>query len=120
MVDSASRFWDNYINKTKAYISNPKVLQWYVKHIERYIKSHPELRLRHHSSREITNYLNSLVKRPKIKDWQFRQVVNALRILFCEIINPDWIKDFGWQEWLDMAQSLPSDHPTLAREPLYY
>lgn len=116
MDESVARFWDNYIEKTKTYLRNPHNARWYVKHIENYIKSNEGLRLRDHTGQEITNYLNTAIQKQRLKDWQYRQLVYALRILFIEVIKSDWANNFGWEEWIDMSTSLPPDHSTLARE----
>ena len=42
---SVSRFWDNYILKTKAYRVKEASVRWYVRYAERYIKDHQDLRL---------------------------------------------------------------------------
>ena len=74
MDESVARFWDNYIEKTKAYLRNPANARWYVKHIENYIKSNEGLRLRDHTGQEITNYLNTAIQKQRLKDWQYRQL----------------------------------------------
>ena len=59
MVDqSVSRFWDNYIIKTKAYRVKESAVKWYVRNAERYIKDHEDLRLSLHTSEYVENYLN--------------------------------------------------------------
>lgn len=43
---SQSRFWDNFILKTKTHNVNPRAARWYVRHAETYIKAHPGVRLK--------------------------------------------------------------------------
>ncbi len=84
---SVSRFWDNYIYKTKIYNINPKVARWYVRHAEEYIKAHPNRRLDQHTPQEIEAYLREKGRNPSLDDWQFRQIVDALKILFVEMVK---------------------------------
>lgn len=116
MDDSIARFWDNYIEKTKTYVRNEKVLYWYVKHVERYIKAYEGVRLKEHNEIQITTYLKNIVKEANIRNWQYKQVVEAIRILFVDIVKSNWAIQFEWDDWLDLAESLPADHATLARE----
>jgi len=111
-----SRFWDRYIALTKAYDINAETARWYVKHVERYIGENHKLRLVNHSSGNVERFLNELGRNKHIEDWQFRQAVDALRILFCELIIVDWAKSFPWVNWLDGARQLPNNHSTVARD----
>ncbi len=60
--------------------------------------------------------LTQFGRNPRLEAWQFAQNVNALRILYCDLLKPDWAGSFDWQYWIDSAQELESCHPTLARE----
>ena len=91
MDESVARFWDNYIEKTKAYLKNPDSARWYLKHFENYIISNEGVRLRDHTGQEITNCLNKVMQRQRLKDWQYRWLVYALPILFIEVIKSDWL-----------------------------
>jgi integron integrase len=113
---SVSRFWDNYIYKTKTYNIKPKVARWYVRHAEQYIKAHPNQRLASHSQHEIEQYLREKGRNPRLEDWQFRQIVDALKILFVEMVQPAWAHDFPWQDWFMAAESLGDNHATVARD----
>ncbi|MDZ7660848.1 integron integrase [Thiohalophilus sp.] len=113
---SVSRFWDNYIEKTKTYNIKPKVARWYVRHAEQYIKAHPNQRLGSHTPREVEEYLRDKGRNAPLEDWQFRQIVDALKILFVEMVQPAWAGDFSWQDWSMAAQSLRDNHATVARD----
>ena len=114
--EQISRFWDNYINITKTYNVPPKSARWYVMHVERYIKAHPALRLALHTEQNVTSYLDDLGRTGNLTDWQFKQVVDALRILFVDIVRTPWVAAFPWRYWADSATALPKDHATLARD----
>ena len=114
--ESVPRFWDNYIYKTSSYNVKPKVARWYVRHAESYIKAHPHLRLSQHSAEQIETYLKEKGRNPHLQDWQFMQIVEALKILFIEMVKAPWAKEFPWGDWVTTAESLPNSHATLARD----
>lgn len=114
--DSIERFWDKYINKTKSYNVPPNSKRWYVKRAEEYIKANSELRLTKHSPSHVENYLQDLGRNQRISDWQFRQAVEALRILFVDMVKPAWAESFGWDFWMESAAQLPQSHATIARD----
>ena len=114
--ESVSRFWDNYIYKTKGYNVKPKVTRWYVRHAESYIKAYPDLRLAEHSAVQIENYLRDKGRNPHLQDWQLRQIVEALKILFIDMVKAPWAKEFPWGDWIAEVKSLPNSHSTHARD----
>lgn len=111
-----SRFWDNFILKTKTYNVAPRAVRWYVRHVEEYIKVHADLRLRRHSPRHVEQYLRDKGRHTRLRGWQFRQIIDALRILFVEMVQTPWAREFPWDDWVDAARSLPDDHATVARD----
>ena len=69
---SISRFWDNYIYKTKAYGIKRESARWYVRHAERYIKSRPNVRLAEHSAYDVENFLRAKGGQSRLQDWQYK------------------------------------------------
>ena len=116
MDQSESLFWDKYISKTKSYSVKPTAARWYVQHAERYIKAHPDMRLAQHSAYQIEKYLKDKGRNAYMKDWQYQQLVTALRILFVEMVKTTWANDFAWGDWVVAANSLPNSHATVARD----
>jgi len=115
-MDSTEQFWDNYINKTKRYGISANSSRWYVKQVELYIKAHPSLRLAQHTHNEIEEYLQDLGRNSRISDWQFKQAVDALKILFVDIICSPWSGKFPWEYWKESATALPNTHATVAHD----
>lgn len=117
MVDSSiSRFWDKYISKTRTYNIGVGEDRWYVKHAEAYIKYHKNIKLSLHKPEHVEIFLTNKGRQVRLEDWQFVQVVMAIRILFTEMLTVDWSNEFPWDEWSDLAKVLPSDHSTIARD----
>lgn len=115
MDDAASRFWDKYILKTGAYNVPEGARRWYVKHVEDFIKAQSGRRLITLTADDIEHYLKKKGRNENLADWQFRQIVDALRILFTGIVSPAWGNTFDWAGWRDGARELPADHATIAR-----
>ena len=112
-----SRFWEKYIEKSKRYGIKQNIIRWYVKHAELYIRAH-KLRLKQHTALDLDKYLQDKGRNTKLKDWQFCQIVDALRILFVDVLALPWAADYPWDDLKSQARSLPVSHPTIARQPL--
>ena len=117
MDESIARFWDNYISKTNICNVADHEQRWYVKHVEAYIKAHPGRRLADTEPDNVTHYLEEIGRNPEFPDWRLRQVADALRILFTEIIKPDWAQGFNWHTWMHDSRELGIEHATLTRVP---
>lgn len=113
--ENVARFWKNYIEKTRIYNVPAKSVPWYVKHVEQYIHAYPGQRLAQHPARNLNDYLERLGRSEHLADWQFKQALDALRILFVNIVHTPWATSFPWRHWADASTSLPHDHATVAR-----
>jgi len=113
--EQITRFWDKYIEKTISYGVKPDASRWYVRRCEAYIKKHKSLRLAEHSSEVVHSYLENIGRNTSLEDWQMIQVVDALRILFVDVVKSDWACDFSWDTWKSGFVSLPDSHATIAR-----
>ena len=110
------RFWHNYLSILEKARISKAATPWYRKHAEAYIRAHRGLRLASHSPRQIDDYLNAKGRLPAITEWQFRQIADSLRLLFCELIRPEWAAGYDWYQWRALSRELESDHPTLLRD----
>ena len=97
--NKTSRFWDNYIAKTISYRVKPTVITWYVKRCEEYIKANSDTKLKYHTSAFVEKYLSVKSRQKQLLDWQFAQIVDALKILFLDIIRSEWAAEFDWEHW---------------------
>ena len=113
---STSRFWDKYILKTNGYKIKPSAAKWYVRHAEHYIKFHNGIRLKHHTPDNIRQYLQYKCGNPRLQEWQYLQIVTALKILFLDVIKVPWANTHDWDAYQAMATRLPDDHATVARD----
>lgn len=113
-INTRKRFWDKYIKFIQDRGVKDSVVRWYVIRVEQYIKAFPEKRLAKHCPQDIVNYLEKQGRLVKLKDWQFRQIVDAIQNLFT-MLNVSWLSEVDWEYWMDSAYILPETHPTTAR-----
>lgn len=126
---SVSRFWDNYILKTKVYRVKESSTRWYVRYAESYIKDHQDQRLSLHTVEMLDSYLKDKSRNAYLEPWQFNQLILSLKILFVEMVKTPWAKTFPWDDWVKKAlkneysinkvnndDSISNTHPTLARD----
>ena len=114
--EAASRFWDNYINTLVEQEVKESVRRWYVKRVEQYIRHYPDERLRTHSAQHVVAFFTEIGREGKLSDWQFRQSVDAIRILFCSLLQSEFCSKVDWEYWLVASKRLSPTHVTLARE----
>jgi integron integrase len=119
-TDPFTRFWDKYIEKTKSYGVNDKACRWYVRRCEDYIKANKDIGLTDHHGQLVAKYLEDLGRKTFIQDWQLLQAIDALRILFVDIVKSEWAADFAWDDWKASARSLESTHATIAKDANVY
>lgn len=109
---SVSRFWGKFSKKSIKYGVKPDSILWMVKHAEGYINYYPKEKLVTHKAEFVTHYLNMKYRNPLLLDWQFRQNLLAIKILFTEMVHVYWASDYAWDEWDKKADALKSEHKT--------
>ncbi|GMR16479.1 MAG: hypothetical protein BMS9Abin31_0816 [Gammaproteobacteria bacterium] len=109
---SVSRFWDKFSKKSVRYGVKADSILWMVKHAERYINHYPNDKLAQHHAEFVTQYLKEKYGNPLLLDWQFRQILLAIKILFTEMVQVDWALAYGWALWDEKANALKSRHKT--------
>jgi hypothetical protein len=109
------RFWTGYAAILKQFRIPPRVIPWYRRHIQGFINDHPGIRLKSHSPGSLERWLENLGRNTAVQDWQYRQKVDALRMLYAHFFHQDWALEFDWDGWTGNARPLGKDHPTVAR-----
>ncbi len=114
---AVDRFWHNYMSILDNSSSVPtKARVWYRRHVQDYITAHQGVKLQHHLPQNIDTYLIAKGRIKGLPEWRFRQISDALRILFCKLIQPEWADKYDWYSWNAYARELEPDHPTLMRD----
>lgn len=109
------KFWLNFEQLSRSFRVPEKVIPWYRKHVQSFIDDFPNIRLREQNPENILNWLENLSRHSGIEEWQFCQKVDALRLLFCHLLQVSWATEFDWEYWQTNSHHLESDHPTVAR-----
>lgn len=110
------RFYDNYLKCLHNAGIPQKQRRWFVKHIEGFVEAQRGRGIRTLSAADISQYLETIGRRKRLTDWQFRQIVHAIRILYCGLLASPLCQEIDWQYWIDASQHLGSDHPSQARQ----
>jgi hypothetical protein len=107
-------FWDTYIQSLLNQGIKTSTVRWYVISAEQFLKAHPDKILTEILPQDVTHYLQKTGRSTHLSDWQFRQVVDAIRTLFPHITNNS---DNGvdWEYWLESSRSLSPDHKTTTK-----
>ncbi len=109
------QFWDGYIEIIRLFRIPENAHSWYRKHIEAFIQYLPAIRLLNRKPEHIEQWLTQTGRDTELEDWQFRQRVDALRLLYCHRLKASWATDFDWSYWSSGAMRLETDHATTAR-----
>lgn len=115
-TDAEKGFWKKYIEIIARHNIPTKSQRWYVKRVEDYIKAHPTTRLSQHSASTVETYLENLGQNFRLTDWQFKQAVHSLKILFVDLLKTEWARAFPWDHWIELATELSHSHITVARD----
>ena len=79
-----------------------------MRRVETFINAHVGRKLAALSGDDVRGYLDVIGRNERIEDWQFKQAVEALQILFVELVRPAWIDGFNW------TIPLPTDNRSLS------
>ena len=113
-LPAVQRFWHNYLSILEKSSVPKRVRPYYRKAVEGYISANPGRRLATHTAADVERYLAAKGRLPYLQEWQFRQIVDALRLLFCAFLRRPWARDLDWEHWRTFAATLQPDHATLA------
>jgi integron integrase len=83
--------------------------------VQAFINRYPGTRLQEQSTENLQVWLEGLGRNGQLTDWQYRQKVDALRLLFSHMLRAKWALEFDWDHWTMAEQPFEQDHPTVAR-----
>ncbi|MFU8839061.1 MAG: integron integrase [Thiohalomonadaceae bacterium] len=93
-----------------------KTHRWYFLRVERFLDYLARNGISEISGLHVSKYLQAAVSDQRLKDWQARQVVDAIRILCMEILGGEGFESVPWDDLKMATYALEPDHATLARE----
>ncbi len=114
--DPVARFFDNYLICLDKASVPEKQRRWYVRRVEAFIKAHSGRKIKSLNSQEVNGYLEMLGRQNRLLGWQFAQCIDAIRILYCDLLSTPVCQTVDWDYWRDSAKQLEIDHPTTARQ----
>jgi len=108
-------FWHRHTEMISDSGVKPPFDTWMVRRAEHYIVAQPDRRLADQTPAEVDAYLAELACNPALEDWQFRQAVDAIRMLFV-LAGAPRLAQVDWEHWRDPVRALGRDHRTVARD----
>jgi hypothetical protein len=114
--DPTARFFDDYLKCLIKPSIPEKQRRWYVKRLEDFIKAKNGHKIKTLPALNIKNYLEMIGRQNHLTGWQFHQCIDAIRILYCDLLQTPQCQDVDWHYWFDSAKRLGIDHPTTARQ----
>jgi integron integrase len=108
---AATRARLNFLQRLESHAIRPAARDYYVRWAEGWLKARGN-----RSVETTTAYFDALGRSTHLADWQYRQAVDAARILACEVLALPWAASFDWQGLADQAKPLDPTHRTLGRE----
>ena len=114
--DAIARFYDNHLNCLHKTSIPAKQRRRHVKRIEEFIKTHSGRKIKSLSDQEVSRYPEMTGRKNRLSGWQFAQCIDAIRILYCELLSAPACQGVDWEYWRDSARQLDNSHPTTARQ----
>jgi integron integrase len=108
--------WQQYTQALHAKGIRPPYDRWYIIRAEAFARANQGRQLKEYTADVAQQYLADLGRCTSLNAWQFKQAVDAIRILCADIFKRAWAAKFDWDYWNNAAQPLESTHPTIARE----
>ena len=106
--------WQKYIELLETKQVPKPARRWYVYRIEHFLDAHPGKKLQDLSTAELESYFQALSRDRTLTDWQFKQAIDALRILLVDLSRTPIARQIDWDYWREASKSLEPGHPTRA------
>lgn len=113
--------WQRYFDALFERNIPERARPWYAKRLKTYSEHlHAQDKsLDKSTAADCQTYFRMLGADTSLAAWQYRQIVDAVRI-YCEAVAGfPWASEFDWGYWSDAADQLPDTHATVAREPRF-
>ncbi len=116
MNEQAEGFWDRFLERIRKQGIKEPFGRWQVIRAEQFIKASGKP-LADLTVEDVHRYLEEAGRKGNLKEWQFRQVVDATQNLLLTA-EAACTEQVDWDYWRDFARSLEPNHATVARENL--
>ena len=103
-----ARFWSEFRKALVADGLASKHGDWYVRKAQQFVDKTRNVKLRDKTAEDVRAYLARIVTRWNLEEWQYIQVVDALRVLFVRMVKPAWANEFPWDKWKEPHLNFPA------------
>ena len=107
---------DKYLDCLRTEVARPQRKSFYVARVNQFIAAIDGRDPGTLDEQELGSVFTALDKRAKMKDWQFAELVDAVRVYLVNYLGLDTAKSVDWAYWRNSARALNSDHVSTARE----
>jgi hypothetical protein len=90
--------------------------RWYVKRVEEFLKRHPDKNLQSFSASDLEAYFQQRSQDTSLNAWQYRQLVDALQLLFVDLSSTSLSKTMDWSYWREAFVEYKAKRSDLSKE----
>lgn len=90
--------------------------EWYMRRAQAFMRYAGSTDPRGLERDRVERYFAEAGRQDSLANWQFRQIVDAVRILVEDVAGHDWAGEVDWPFWYDSAREVDAGHRTLYRE----
>lgn len=112
------KFWQDFKAIVEQNKVLPKVVEWYLKWAKAFENALPHIPLHERTSNDVKAYLDTLIRRGNLQDWQINQANHSLRLLFEHFLNLEWANP--WPDFLPRKNASRSDHAQIRKNEIRF
>ena len=105
--NAIERFWKRYRTILADHDIKGKNAKCYERRVDSFIQATIATRLRDKTAEDIKAYLSNVLNRTNLEDWKYLQILDAIRLLFQQMLNLSWAKHFPWEAWKEPHLNFP-------------
>lgn len=89
-----NKFWNSYIGQLNKRTIKENAQRWYVIHVEQYVKSIPDKKLKYYTAENVCQYFSVVGQNKSLTEWPFHLCIQASDIMFSEVLRVTWYQEF--------------------------
>ena len=110
----------SWVDQYRVVLGNKGISQkyalWYVKRVDAFMRYAGYTDPGGLTREIVEKYFAEIGRKKTLENWQFCQVVDAMRILVLDTAALEWGKEVDWEFWRGTQREVDKDHATLLRE----
>ena len=108
--------WHKYIDLLSRKRIPESQQRWYVKRVEDFLKIYPGKKLQDFSASDLKVYFQHRSRDTSLTPWQYRQIVDAMQLLFVDLSATSLCDTFDWGYWKEAFVELKPERVSLSKE----